>query len=141
MQREENTAQNQSQSEKDFSYRRALITARAAIDKKAENVKVLDLKGLSGFTDYFVICSGTSSRQVQAIANSAECAMEAQGQGTIATEGYREGRWIVLDFGNIVVHVFLDALRDYYDLEKLWATAHRVKIPPEFYGSAASPLN
>jgi ribosome-associated protein len=125
----------------DPSKEKALACARAAIDKKAENVKILDLTDLSGFTDYFVICSGMSDRQVQAIADSVEFAMEQSGRETLSSEGYSEGRWVLMDFGDVVVHVFLDALREYYDLENLWTDAPRVKIPSEFYGQAASRLN
>lgn len=125
----------------DPSYQRALLCARAAIDKKAENVKILDLTGISGFTDYFVICSGMSDRQVQAIADSVSHEVESRGSEVLSSEGYSDGRWVLMDFGDVVVHVFLDALREYYDLENLWADAPRVKIPSEFYGPAASRLN
>jgi ribosome-associated protein len=123
------------------SLEKALSCARAAIDKKAENVKLLDLSGLSGFTDYFLVCSGMSDRQVQAIATSVESALKGSGHELLSSEGHSEGRWVLMDFGDIVVHVFLDALREYYDLETLWADAPRVKIPSEFYGSGASRLN
>jgi ribosome-associated protein len=125
----------------DPSKDKALECARAAIDKKAENLKVLNLTDLSGFTDYFLICSGMSDRQVQAIADSVEAAMANQGHEIVSIEGYGDGRWVLMDFGDVVVHVFLDALREYYDLENLWADAPRVKIPSEFYGPAASRLN
>jgi len=125
----------------DISREKALSCARAAIDKKAENIKVLNLTELSSFTDYFVICSGTSDRQVQAIADSVEYAMSSAGFDIISAEGYSEGRWVLMDFGDIVIHIFQDALREYYDLESLWADAPRVKIPPEYYGPAASRLN
>lgn len=125
----------------DPSQDRALDCARAAIDKKAENVKVLDLSNLSGFTDYFVIASGTSDRQVQAIADSIESEMRSAGVKLVSSEGYAEGRWVLMDFGDVVIHIFLDALREYYDLEALWSDAPRVKIPSEFYGSAASRIN
>ncbi len=123
------------------STQKALTCARAALDKKAENLKVLDLTNISGFTDYFVICSGMSDRQVQAIADSVEGVMEAAGKELISAEGYGEGRWVLMDYGDVVVHIFLDALREYYDLENLWADAPRVKIPSEFYGPGASRLN
>jgi ribosome-associated protein len=125
----------------DPSLEKALACARAVIDKKAENVKILDLSGLSGFTDYFVICSGMSDRQVQAISESVEFAMENGDHDIVSTEGYSEGRWVLMDLGDVVVHIFLDALREYYDLENLWTHAPRVKIPSEFYGQAASRLN
>lgn len=125
----------------DRSKEKALACARAAIDKKAENVKILDMTELSGFTDYFVICSGMSDRQVQSIADSVEGAMSAADVDVLSAEGYGEGRWVLMDMGDVVVHIFLDALREYYDLETLWADAPRVKIPSEYYGPAASRLN
>src|SRR3989338_7852276 len=84
----------------------ALAAAAAAIDKKAEGVKILDLGSLSGFTDYFVLCSGTSDRQVQAIASSVETRLRETGRRAITVEGMNEGRWVLLDFGDVVVHVF-----------------------------------
>lgn len=136
------TSQTATPSTGDPSKDKALECARAAIDKKAENLRVLDLTQISGFTDYFVICSGMSDRQVQAIADSVEAAMIAQDREPISIEGYSEGRWVLMDFGDVVIHVFLDALREYYDLENLWADAPRVKVPSEFYGpSVASRLN
>lgn len=120
---------------------KALLCARAAIDKKAENLKVLNLTELSGFTDFFLICSALSDRQVQAIADSVEYVMSQQGNELLAIEGYGEGRWVLMDFGDVVVHIFLDALREYYDLEGLWADAPRVKIPSEYFGPGASHLN
>lgn len=137
----ETSAVSSSSASIDPSLAKALASARAAIDKKAENVKILDLTELSGFTDYFVIASGMSDRQVQAIADSVDGAMESSGKSSISSEGYSEGRWVLMDYGDIVVHVFLDALREYYDLETLWADAPRVKIPSEFYGPAASRVN
>jgi len=120
---------------------KALLCARSAIDKKAENVKLLDLSQLSGFTDYFLICSGTSDRQVQAIGEAVSNAMDVEGYQILSAEGFQDGRWVLIDFGDVVVHVFLDALRDYYDLENLWKDAPKVKIPAEFYGQGASRLN
>ncbi len=120
---------------------KALLCARAAIDKKAEQVKLLDLSELSGFTDYFIIASGTSDRQVQAIADAVELELDDAGYILISQEGYSEGRWVLMDFGDVVVHVFQDALRDYYDLESLWADAPRLRIPSEFYGPSGSRIN
>jgi ribosome-associated protein len=125
----------------DSSRNKALHCARAAIDKNAENVKILNLTGISGFTDFFVICSGMSDRQVQAIAESTKHSMISKGYAISATEGYAEGRWVLIDLGDVVVHIFLDALREYYDLENLWAEAPRIKIPAEFYGPGASRIN
>lgn len=117
------------------------VCARAAIHKNAENLKIIDLSNLSGFTDFFLVCSGTSDRQVQAITDSVETEMGQIGFPLLSIEGYGEGRWVVMDFGDLVVHVFQDALREYYDLEGLWADAPRVPVPSEFYGPAASRLN
>ncbi len=126
----------------DRSLQKALESARAAIDKKAENVKIIDLTEISGFTDYFVICSGISDRQVKAIADSVSHHLETSiNCELVSNEGYSDGRWVLLDFGDVVVHVFLDALREYYDLDGLWADAPKLKIPSEFYGSGASRLN
>lgn len=138
---ERTTSETASVSSDESSRQKALSCARAAIDKKAENVKILDLSGISGFTDFFVICSGMSDRQVQAISDSVENTLSSQGFDLVSLEGYGEGRWVLMDFGDVVVHVFLDALREYYDLEKLWEDAPRLKIPSEFYGPAASRLN
>ncbi|HAR42586.1 MAG TPA: ribosome silencing factor [Bdellovibrionales bacterium] len=135
---ETETAQSNST---DPSREKALGCSRAAIEKKAENIKILNLTELSSFTDYFVICSGTSDRQVQAIADSIEYTMSTLGIEVISAEGYSEGRWILMDFGDVVIHIFQEALREYYDLESLWADAPRVKIPAEYYGPAASRLN
>ncbi len=123
------------------SRERALECARAVLEKKAENVRILDLTRLSGFTDYFVICSGLSDRQVQAIATSVEQHLESHGAELINFEGFSDGRWVLMDFGDVVVHVFQDALRDYYDLENLWADAPRISIPVDFYQASASSLN
>ena len=106
----------------------AIQCARAAIDKNAENVKILDLRELSAFTDYFVICSAMSDRQVKAVADSVSHLMKSQGEAVISTEGYSEGRWVLLDFGSVIVHIFLDALRDYYSLDALWSNAPRVNF-------------
>jgi ribosome-associated protein len=141
MPNERSDIQSEAATSNDPSREKALACARAAIDKKGENVKVLNLTDISGFTDFFVISSGMSDRQVQAIADSVEQVMEAAGHELLSAEGYGEGRWVLMDFGDIVVHIFLDALREYYDLENLWTDAPRVKIPSEFYGPAASRLN
>jgi ribosome-associated protein len=126
---------------KDDTHQMALLSARAAIDKKSENVKILNLSQCSSLTDYFVICSGMSTRQVQAIADAVKKELTQHGLPLLATEGYREGRWVLLDFGSVIVHIFLDAVREYYDLESVWPEAPRVRVPSEYYGSAASRLN
>ncbi len=119
----------------------AHLASQAAVGKNAENLKILDLASCGGFTDFFVICSGTSDRQVKTIADAIE---ETLGQNKIpilSTEGKMDGRWIVMDCGGVLVHVFLDALRSYYSLENLWSDATECEIPAEFYASGGSPLN
>lgn len=101
-------------------------------------MKILDLHEISSFTDYFVVCSGHSDRQVQAIADSIVIQLKEDGFAPISVEGYREGRWVVVDFGDVVIHVFLDALRDYYDIEQLWQDARKVPIPQELYITSPS---
>jgi ribosome-associated protein len=115
------------------SLAKAFWAVQAAANKKAEMIKVMDLKELSSFTDYFVICSGQSDRQVQAIADSIVIELKEDGYTPVCVEGYREGRWVIVDYGDMVVHVFLDALRDFYDLEKLWYAAKKVPIPQELF--------
>jgi ribosome-associated protein len=117
----------------EVSLAKAFLSVQAAANKKAETIKILDLRGLSAFTDYFMICSGQSDRQVQAIADSICIELKEDGFEPISVEGYREGRWVVVDFGDLVIHVFHDALRDYYNIEELWYDAKRVPIPQELY--------
>ena len=112
----------------DDSQRTAVTAARAAQEKKAENVVILDLRGISGYTDFLVIGSGTSDRQLEAIADGVEKELSAQGHRAIGAEGQRGGRWVLLDFGDVVVHVFHQEERGHYDLEGLWADAPRVEI-------------
>ena len=117
----------------EVSLAKAFLSVQSAANKKAENVKILDLKDLSSFTEYFMICSGMSDRQVQAIADSIVIELRESGFTPISVEGYREGRWIIIDYGDVVMHVFLDALREFYNLEQLWTHAKRVPIPQELF--------
>ena len=110
------------------SRRAALAAARAALEKKAEEVVVLDLRGVSGYTDFLVIGSGTSDRQLEAITDGVEKELTAHGHRVIGSEGQRGGRWVLLDFGDVVVHVFNAEERAHYDLEGLWADAPRIEV-------------
>jgi ribosome-associated protein len=127
--------------EKDDSLSRAYLCVRAAIDKKAEGIRILDLREQSGYTDILIICHGTSDRHVQTIAESIIQIADVHHFSIVSKEGLSEGRWSLIDLGDVVVHVFLDALRDYYDLENLWGDAPRVKIPADFYAPSASRVN
>ncbi|HRK01453.1 MAG TPA: ribosome silencing factor [Oligoflexia bacterium] len=115
----------------------ALACARAAIDKKAEHSLVFDLNGVADFTDYFLITSGQSERQVQAIAQSILDHTRSFGDTRPRVEGLDSGRWVLIDFGDVVVHVFHHYIREFYDLETLWSDARRVNIPKEFYTEPA----
>ena len=112
----------------------ALNCARLALDKKAENLSILDVSKRSGFCDFFVICSAISDRQVHAIADSITTGMKQLNYPPRSVEGYSEGRWVVIDLGDVMVHIFLDAIRDYYDLEGAWSSSPRVSVPKEYYG-------
>ena len=112
----------------DDSPRTAIAAARAAMEKKADHVVVLDLRGVSGYTDFLVIGSGASDRQLEAIAESVEKELTAHGHRVIGSEGQRGGRWVLLDFGDVVVHVFHADERTQYDLEGLWADAPRLEV-------------
>jgi ribosome-associated protein len=111
----------------DDSQPTAVTAARAALEKKAEGVVILDLRGVSGYTDFLVIGSGSSDRQLEAIVDGVEKELTAQGHRVIGSEGQRGGRWVLLDFGDVVVHVFHQEERAHYDLEGLWADAPRVE--------------
>jgi len=106
----------------------AQICARAALDAKAEELVVLDVKGISSFTDYFVIMSGRSTRHVQGLAEAIEKEMRAKRVNTANAEGLQEGMWVLLDFNDVVVHIFYHEQRKFYDLESLWHDARPVNI-------------
>jgi len=107
----------------------ALLAAEAASDKKATDLVVLEVGPMLVITDYFVIASGSNDRQVHAIAEGVERRLREAGLRAVGHEGEREAKWILLDFGEIVVHVFQPEERDFYRLEKLWNDAERVELP------------
>jgi ribosome-associated protein len=115
----------------------ALLAARAASDKKATDIAILDLRQIASFTEYFVICSGANNRQVQAISNEVEDRLRKAGKRLLHIEGYSSAEWILLDYGDFIVHVFSSSSRQFYDLERLWRDAARVKVPEE--GRAEEP--
>ncbi len=109
-----------------------LLAVRAAESKKAIDIKVLDLTGITSFADTFVVCTGANQRQVQAIADEVGQRLKKEaGELPISLEGYTQGEWVLSDYGDLLVHVFSPAARAYYDLERLWRTAKIVEIPPE----------
>lgn len=106
------------------------ITAaiQACLDKKAEQLAILEMEKASGaFTDYFVLCSGTNPKQVQAIADEVELRLKAAGLRPTQVEGYRQAEWILVDYVDFVVHVFSEKARKFYDLERLWKSAKRLE--------------
>ena len=111
------------------SWQRALECTRSALDKKAYDLVVLDTAKHTSIADYFVICSGRSDTQVQAIADAVREHFESLGVKTLAVEGYEHGQWVLLDFGDVVVHVFYVPARAFYDLERLWAKVPRSELP------------
>jgi len=114
----------------------ALLAAEAASDKKAEDIVVLDVAEILVITAYFVIATGASDRQVRSIADEVEDQLrEKAGMKPIGREGEREGKWVLLDFGDLVVHVFQPDEREFYRLERLWADAPRVALPVSASGA------
>jgi len=120
---------------------RAAVTA--AQDRKAAGITLLDLSGLGAFTGAFLICTGFSSPQVQAIADGVEEALHEAGYRPLHREGYASGEWVLLDYDGFVIHVFLERARLFYDIERLWRQAPRLDVPdlplgPAFRDGAAS---
>ena len=105
----------------------AVTAARAAAAKQAADVAILDVHGLIVITDYFVICSGQTDRQVKTIVEEVEKAVREMGERPIRREGDADSRWVLLDYVDVVVHVFAEEERKYYDLERLWRDAPRVR--------------
>jgi len=104
------------------------LIVQAACDKKAEDIVVLDMRRPSQFCDYFVITSGTSARQVRAISDNIEEKTRQKGIRTLHIEGYKEGSWVLIDYLDIVVHIFISEARRFYDLERLWRDAPKISI-------------
>ncbi len=106
----------------------ARMIAEAALDKKAEDLVVLDVQGLSSFADYFVIMSGRSMRHVQGLAQAVDDAVSSKRIKSGDTEGLGEGQWVLLDYNDVVVHIFYAEAREFYNLEGLWHDAPKVEI-------------
>lgn len=108
------------------------LAIRCAADKKAEKMVALDLRPVTSFTEFFVLCSGTNQRQVQAIADEISEQLKKQSKRKpIRIEGYSAAEWVLLDYGDFVFHVFEKDARDFYDLERLWRDATRVDLPED----------
>lgn len=110
----------------------ALLVAKACDDKKGRDVVLMNMEGLTSATDYFVICSAGSSTQVRAIADNIEdMLLEHEDMAFLRKEGYREGEWVLLDYGDVVAHIFQQESREYYALEQLWGDAELTPYEPE----------
>jgi ribosome-associated protein len=106
----------------------ALAIASAALDLKALNVEIIDVRGKVDYSDYVVVMSGRSDRQVNALASNIEQAMERKKVRCIGIEGMPHGNWLLMDYGDVIVHIFHQDTRGYYDLESLWLDAARVSV-------------
>lgn len=109
----------------------AFLIGQLAGEKKANNVTVLDLAGLTDIADFFIIADGASERQVRTIAETVELEMKNRGFRPVSVEGMDEGRWVIIDYGDVIAHVFLEPLRELYDLESLWIEAKRYNVEGE----------
>ena len=121
----------------DERIRRALS---AALEKKALDLTVLDLRGIASFTDFFVITTGTNRRQCQAISDEVVEQLKRSGTRAARVEGFQTAEWILIDYGDFVVHIFDEKARRFYDLERLWREASRIDVSPEQVGSEISNL-
>jgi ribosome-associated protein len=116
----------------DAGLRRALLAARTAQENRGQNIVILDMRSLTAVFDYFVLASGTSRRQLHAMSEEIDHALEDRlGDHRMGIEGYEQSRWILLDYGDVVIHLFEPDTRAYYALEELWAHAKRVEFPSE----------
>jgi ribosome-associated protein len=106
-----------------------LLAVQAAEEKKAENPVILDLREVATFTEFFLICNGSNPKQVQAISYSIEDTLRKSGKRPLHIEGYQAAEWILLDYGDFLVHVFNNTARRFYDLERLWRDAKHLEIP------------
>jgi len=107
---------------------RVLLCVNASLKKKAKDLIILNVKELSSFADYFIICSGTSDRQVQAIASSIQENLKEFGIIPLGVEGERLGKWVLMDYNDVIIHIFYEPIRLFYDIERLWSDAPRMEI-------------
>lgn len=119
---------------------RMITAVEAAADKKAIEPTMLDLRAVANFTDYFFITSGANARQVQAIADEIVERLKRGGEPARRVEGYNAAEWVLIDYGDFVVHIFEDRARRFYDLERLWREAARVELKPEVLSGERSSL-
>lgn len=114
------------------SWEKALLLIRFALDRKACDLVVLDVHDLTSIADYFIVCSGRSDRQVQSIAQGIEENAAEEGFRPFAVEGTQRGHWALIDFSDVIVHIFYEPVREFYDLDGLWGHAPRAELPERF---------
>ena len=107
---------------------RLLLCINASLKRKAKNLTILNVKELSSFADYFIVCSGTSDRQVQSIAASIRENLKEYGVIPLGIEGERLGKWVLMDYEDVIIHVFYEPIREFYDIERLWPDAPRMEV-------------
>jgi len=114
------------------SWEKALLLCQFALEKKAYDLVLLEVRDVTSIADYFIICSGRSDRQVQSIARGLDENIGNMGVSPLSIEGLTRGQWVLLDFSDVIVHVFYQLVREFYDLEGLWAHAPRVELPEPY---------
>ena len=114
------------------SWDKALLLTRFALEKKARDLVVMEVRDVTSIADYFIICSGRSDRQVQSIAQGIEESSLARGIKPFAVEGAGRGHWVLMDYSDVIVHIFYEPVREFYDLEGLWGHAPRVELPEPY---------
>jgi ribosome-associated protein len=110
---------------------RLLLCINASLKRKAKNLTILNVKEVSSFADYFIVCSGTSDRQVQSIAASIRENLKEYGVIPLGIEGERLGKWVLMDYEDVIIHVFYEPIREFYDIERLWPDAPRMEVGDE----------
>ena len=114
------------------SWEKALLLTRFALEKKAYDLAVLEVRELTSIADYFILCSGRSDRQVQSIAQGLDENGRDEGFKPFAVEGMQRGHWVLMDFSDVIVHVFYEPVREFYDLDGLWSHAPRATLPEAY---------
>ena len=114
------------------SWEKALLVTRFALEKKARDLVVMEVRDVTSIGDYFIICAGSSDRQVQSIAQGIEENLSEAGHPPLSVEGVQRGHWVLMDFSDVIVHIFYEPVREFYDLEGLWGHAPRVELPEPY---------
>jgi ribosome-associated protein len=114
------------------SWEKTLLLTRSALEKKAYDLVVLEVRDLTSIADYFIVCSGRSDRQVQSIAQGLDENAREEGFKPFAVEGIQRGHWVLMDFSDVIVHVFYEPVREFYDLDGLWSHAPRATLPEDY---------